>query len=347
MCNNNNSHRTVPDLDATSMISKESTIVVALKPARKTRTKTRKPKFLSLRLELSSDNSLDSGEVMARNHHPQLDLFPLHPENMVEDKDMHDENMAYIFAASDGGATLNGLLGGEAASAEVPSEDSLSPSLTYAYGGRESEDGASTLVRTALRNRERDACEEKWVCYSEVVEKKEEEVTSSAADLWCKSHSQGLSLKLDYQEILNAWSGKGPLFIEGESPQTVPDLVHDTANVSPSAPPSSSSSIFLSYFQTHFNFLGIHFVGFWIIHRISKLPIWKHQSGAVHGVTVAIECCVGGHWNLSAPITFLLCPVGAHARWPLVRVQYFAPKMQKLLTGNSFIPSTDLYCDID
>ena len=242
MCNNKNSS-TIPDLEGSSMISKESTTVVSLRPARKTRTKTRKPKFLSLRLELSSDNSQESGETMTRNHHHhQLNLFPLHPENLVDDKDMHDENMAYFFAASDGGATLNGLLGGDAGAA-VPSEDSLSPSLTYGYGGQESEEGASTLVRTALRNRERDASEEeKWVCYSEVVEKKEEEVTSCAADLFYKSNTQGLSLKLDYQEILNAWSGKGPLFVEGESPQTVPDLANDIANVS--NPPSSNQTSF-------------------------------------------------------------------------------------------------------
>lgn len=229
MCNNKNSPPTIPDLEGSSMISKESSTVVSLKPARKIRTKTRKPKFLSLRLELSSDNSQESGETMTRNHHHQLNLFPLHPENLVEDKDMHDENMAYFFAASDGGANLNGLLGGDTGAA-VPSGDSLSPSLTYAYGGQDSEEGASTLVRAALRNRERDASEEKWVSYSEVVEKKEEEVTSCAADLWYKNHTQRLSLKLDYQEILNAWSGKGPLFIEGESPQTVPDLAHDAAN---------------------------------------------------------------------------------------------------------------------
>jgi hypothetical protein len=40
-----------------------------------------------------------------------------------------------------------------------------------------------------------------------------------------------VGLKLDYQEILNAWSDKGPLYIEGESPQTVPDI-YDGSNVS-------------------------------------------------------------------------------------------------------------------
>lgn len=274
MCNSKNDPPTIPNPQGSSMISKESTTVVSLRPARKkTRTRTRKPKFLSLRLELSSDNSQDSGETMTRNHHHQLNLFPLHPENLVEDKDIHDENMAYIFAASDGGATLNGLLGGDDdGGGAVPSEDSLSPSLSYAYGGRDSEEGASTLVRTALRNRERDASKEKWVCYSEVVEKKEEEVTSSAVDLFYKSQTQGLSLKLDYQEILNAWSGKGPLYVEGESPQTVPDLANydiDKANVSPS-PPSFFISHFLVLIQTPpFFFLS------------QKYILGIHQSGVL------------------------------------------------------------------
>lgn len=113
----------------------------------------------------------------------------------------------------------------------------MSPSqLTYAYGGRQDSDecgggGVGSLVRTALRNRERDRSEEKWICYSEVVEKKkkkvDEEVSSCFADVRDSVRTrQRLSLKLDYQEILNAWSDKGPLYVEGECPQTVPDL-HD------------------------------------------------------------------------------------------------------------------------
>nr|ASW41094.1 CONSTANS-LIKE 16 [Ginkgo biloba] len=32
-----------------------------------------------------------------------------------------------------------------------------------------------------------------------------------------------LSLKLDYEEVINAWSGRGSLYIDEQSPQTVPD----------------------------------------------------------------------------------------------------------------------------
>lgn len=236
-----------------STIKKEKAREPLKKPARKSRTKTRKPKFLSLRLEFSSQNSTQMTHNRKTNHHDhhhQLNLFPLHPENLVEDKDIHDDNVnvAFLFNSEGGGGatTLNGLLAG------VSSSEDDSP---YAYGGQDSEEGncqsaSSKLVRTAMRNRDdRDMRDEKWVCYSEVlVEKKElEEVTSCAATddvVWCakrRTTTQGsLSLKLDYQGILKAWSGKGPLYIEGESPpQTVPDLrndflPYDGANVSPS-----------------------------------------------------------------------------------------------------------------
>lgn len=260
MCNKNSP----PDMKTRSKIKKERE---AIKPARKTRTKTRKPKFLSLRLKLSSENSQNSTQMTRNcktNHHEhhQLNLFPLHPENLVEDHkvDIHDENVAFLFNSEGGGGatTLNGLLSGVSSS----EEDSLSPP-PYAYGEQDSEEGrladgdgnncdqsaSSKLVRTAMRKRDRDLSGEKWVCYSEVlVEKKEpEEVTSCNTDVvWCakrRTSPQGsLSLKLDYQGILKAWSGKGPLYIEGESPpQTVPDLhddflLHDnTANVSSSS----------------------------------------------------------------------------------------------------------------
>jgi hypothetical protein len=117
MCNKNSP----PDMKTRSKIKKERE---AIKPARKTRTKTRKPKFLSLRLKLSSDNSQNSTQMTHNcktNHHDQhhqLNLFPLHPENLVEDHkvDIHDENVAFLFNSEGegggGATTLNGLLSG-------------------------------------------------------------------------------------------------------------------------------------------------------------------------------------------------------------------------------------------
>ncbi|KAI3463062.1 hypothetical protein Pfo_019725 [Paulownia fortunei] len=218
--------------------------------SRKSRTKAKKPKFLSLRLQFPANETEEnkrfsgmrpSAAAAAATYSQQLNLFPLHPENQVEDKESHDhENVAFFFSATDGGAsTLNGLLDTSAAAAETNSSHNnnnssrleyLSPSsasLTHAY----SEERAA-LVRTALRNRDRDSSEDKWVCYSEVVERKvkEEEVTSSAADPRLAEDSAGIqrvSLKLDYEEIMKSWSNKGPLYIDAaESSQIVPDINH-------------------------------------------------------------------------------------------------------------------------
>lgn len=161
----------------------------------------------------------------------QLTLFPLHPENLFEEKEAHD-HVDYFFNQEEGsGATsLTGILGdgGGGAEAEEEEEGSISPSLTSAYGAQDSE-GSEWLEQAALRQRERDVSEEKWVVYSEVVERKRSREEMSGL---CY-RSQGLLLKLDYEEILNAWSDKGPLYIEGETtPQTVPDLAQDSANVS-------------------------------------------------------------------------------------------------------------------
>ncbi|KAE9449065.1 hypothetical protein C3L33_19031, partial [Rhododendron williamsianum] len=179
--------------------------------SRKTRSKTRKPKFLSLRLEISPGTTQQSGQMNnseptttashnhQHHHHPQLNLFPLHPENLVEDKET--TTFSHFFdAAADGGATatMTALLGA-GSSSEKSDDAQLPPSLTKERS---------------------DTCDEKWVSY--------EEVTSCAADRRHKMRTRGsLSLKLDYQEIMNAWTDKGPLYVQLESPQTVPDLLHD------------------------------------------------------------------------------------------------------------------------
>ncbi|KAK3002363.1 hypothetical protein RJ639_020318 [Escallonia herrerae] len=215
-----------------SMIPKEPTRGVNLKPARKSRTKTRKPKFLSLRLEISPENSQQPGKMTTATNtnsstdHQQLNLFPLHPENLVEDKEMaHEENVAnYFFSAADGGAssTLTGLLRVDTSTSTTSSDEDNKRNSTLSPASLKYEEGEGhALVRTAMRSREREAsAEEKWVCYSEV--------TSCAADPRHKEETpRGLSLKLDYQEIMDAWCDKGPLYVHVEAPQTVPDLHND------------------------------------------------------------------------------------------------------------------------
>ncbi|KAK4417837.1 Zinc finger protein CONSTANS-LIKE 7 [Sesamum alatum] len=212
----------------------------------KSRTTPKKPKFLSLSLQfppqeirsLTEMRHSSATPATSTNSH-QLDLFPLQPDNQVEDREsLHEhENVAYFFSAADGGATtLTGLLDTATVSNSThtsiddssrPDELSPSASLTYVCRRQDSE----ALVKNALRSRERESSEEKWVCYSEVVERKvkEEEVTSSVVDLWRGSTEiQRLSLKLDYEEILNAWSDKGPLYIcVAESSHIVPHHFHE------------------------------------------------------------------------------------------------------------------------
>ncbi|XP_062105570.1 zinc finger protein CONSTANS-LIKE 16 [Humulus lupulus] len=247
-------------------------------PARRSRTKTRKPKYLSLRLQLSKETENDvvltpSSEIteMTSSRHHQLNLFPLHPENLVNDATA-DDNVALLFNSDGGASSLNGLL--PTATAMSEEEDSTSQAAErrrfdreynylsededhhhkfYYVDGRDQRGNSSnnnknsmnSLVRTAMRNRERDLSEEKWVSYSEVVEevtssscsteilekqKKKIETTSSSSRQGYNSNNNSISsnknlaLKLDYQEILKAWSDKGSLYIQGDSPQTVPDL---------------------------------------------------------------------------------------------------------------------------
>ncbi|KAK4846827.1 hypothetical protein QYF36_022358 [Acer negundo] len=243
----------------TSSKRRTTSTTVSLKPSRKTRTKRRKPKYLSLNLKITPDNknpksSNNKAKMATHKQKQQLNLFPLHPEsNLVQvvdenRSDMHDQDnnvvASFLFdAATDSTTTLNGLLSINTATSE---ESLLSPS-PYTYNGGEegdSSNGNDGLVRTAMRCKERDASEERWVSYSEVIvgkttKIKEEEVNSCVdgddrvcAGAWCAKQVQGkkrrlmLALKLDYQQILNAWSDKGPLYIDGDSPQTVPDL-HD------------------------------------------------------------------------------------------------------------------------
>lgn len=250
--------------------SSGSNTTTTTKLARKTRSKTRRPKFLSLN---SSPDRSPPSSLINDTHQTQLHLFPLHPQDNADD--IHEEtNVARFFnAEGDGGGastTLTGLLDAEEYGIldlrqqqqqyVVPSsdrEDSRSPtSLSYAYGGvQESEEGGGcgggaderSLVETAMRRRRRrsEVEEERWVSYWEVVEKKEEEVSSCYADTQYHHHhhledrqNRRLSLKLDYEEIMNAWSDKGPLYLvqatTEAAAQTVPDvgdefLWHDAA----------------------------------------------------------------------------------------------------------------------
>ncbi|XP_076956434.1 uncharacterized protein LOC143631607 [Bidens hawaiensis] len=215
------------------MIAKHS------KSTRKTRTKLRKPKYLSLRLQLAATTP----QPPPTDHHEAsqlINLFPLHPENLVEEHD----NMACIFSSCDdvdgSATTLTGLLCSEEDDDDdehntdnVPSPSSVN------YADEE-------LVRTAMRKHktDRNHDHEKWVYYSEVVDNRKKiltEISSSSSTTTTTStchnnhgnNNRKLVLKLDYEKIIKSWVNKGPLYIHNNSdpdvpqPQSVPDLQDD------------------------------------------------------------------------------------------------------------------------
>ncbi|KAK1438797.1 hypothetical protein QVD17_04608 [Tagetes erecta] len=215
-------------------------------PSRKTRTKLRKPKYLSLRLQLTATVPPPPPAMPSVSDHKQLiNLFPLHPENLVEQYKIDDEhNMACIFSSPDdvdkAATTLTGILCSDAADDDDDTNtniNNLSPSPSPSsvnYADEEVE-----LVRTAMRGnkRERSDDDEKWICYSEVVERKEIGGGSSSSsccygdDVDRKRKRSKLVLKLDYEMIMKTWVNKGPLYIhsglDAPLPQTVPDAQDD------------------------------------------------------------------------------------------------------------------------
>ncbi|KAL6507288.1 hypothetical protein OROGR_023483 [Orobanche gracilis] len=217
--------------------------------ARKSKSvKAKNPKFLGLDcLQFPADgikqkkrngncHNGDETAAPADKISDQHSLLPLQTENELEEGEINDhENVAFFFSAADGVATtLTSLLdtstSAEASDSSHTNNNSLrldylpprsSAFLTQAYG-----EERAALVRNALRSRDRDSSEEKWVCYSEVV--KEDEVTSSAVDPPRLAGIHRMSLKLDYEEIMNAWSNKGPLYIDAaDNSQLVPEINHN------------------------------------------------------------------------------------------------------------------------
>ncbi|XP_010453557.1 PREDICTED: uncharacterized protein LOC104735456 [Camelina sativa] len=227
-----------------------------LEASRKIRTKTKKPKFLSLKLELNtssheidedprtkkSDNKKKKKENKKQSD-KKKDPFttPFKEKKRVEttslgggggggekEEDQYDTVAAYLFnSATDSTiSSIHDLLPSSAA-ADVDcrgERNNLSP-----YDRQEHGSSSSSLLRTAMRkgkSEEEETTEERWVSYSEVVE----EVMSRSGTPRCCGGENGndgrpsLALKLDYEQIMEAWSDKGTLYVDGEPPQTVPDL---------------------------------------------------------------------------------------------------------------------------
>lgn len=176
-------------------------------------------------------------EIIGRRR--QFDLFPRHPEHLDRDPPVD------CLLEDRGGAadpTLAGILGGGSSpSSGSPSPPSLDmQSMNWEDEGGGDGDG---LARRALRGRERWAY---WRASSSEEEVASTGVVACGVDLWRgTAATRSLALKLDYEEILAAWSDRGPLYTDGDGPQVVPDLHHqiyaffDSADI----PVSTSCSV--------------------------------------------------------------------------------------------------------
>ncbi|KAL5222415.1 hypothetical protein ABZP36_027128 [Zizania latifolia] len=134
------------------------------------------------------EDEYGSGEQQQQQQQ-QLEPFALHPEPST------------LFAAA---PSLTDILGASAGGGE---SSSASPDVS---GGTELPDEDDDLARRALRGRER------WVYCSSSPSVTTSSSCSSAASTGASSGAaQSLLLKLDYEEILAAWAGRGSLYIGG------------------------------------------------------------------------------------------------------------------------------------
>ncbi|KAG7550619.1 CCT domain [Arabidopsis thaliana x Arabidopsis arenosa] len=222
-----------------------------LDASRKIRTKTKKPKFLSLKLELNTSHEINENSRAKKSKKKknkkqskkkEPDTTPFKEKKRAEttlgggekEEEQYDTVAAYLFnSATDSTiSSIHDLLPTSAATdIDCGGErNNLSP-----YDRQEHGSSSSSLLKTAMRkgaSEEEETTEERWVSYSEVVE---EVMSRSGTPRCCGGDGNdgrpSLALKLDYEQIMEAWSDKGTLYIDGEPPQTVPDL-HASTDVS-------------------------------------------------------------------------------------------------------------------
>ncbi|KAL8158534.1 hypothetical protein V2J09_000071 [Rumex salicifolius] len=176
--------------------------------ARTSRRRVRKPRFLSLRRQLATDNENQTEQAAS-------------PPSPADEGNVADR----FFAGAEGCAnSLTGLLQPKRDEEElVPAVDSPMSSVSAAY------DDARSLVRAAMRSRREEGEEEvRWVRMSEVQVSDEASSRAVEEDGGGGSGGSGggLALKLDYKEVEEAWDKGRPFFSwpESEGPQIVPDL---------------------------------------------------------------------------------------------------------------------------
>nr|VDD33793.1 unnamed protein product [Brassica oleracea] len=234
-------------MESTYMDKSPSNLETSRKQIRK---KTKRPKFLSLKLELGTSHVIEESPGATKSkkkkkHKPSkqskskgVDTTPFKENKRAEtvggekEEEQYDTVAAYLFSSATDSSmsSIQDLLPSSAVHVDCGGGRNLPPYDRREHGGSSS----SSLLKTAMRkgaSKEEETTEERWVSYSEVVE----EVMSRSGTPRCcggdgKDGRRSLALKLDYEQIMEAWSDKGTLYVDGEPPQTVPDL-HASADV--------------------------------------------------------------------------------------------------------------------
>ncbi|KAG2245249.1 hypothetical protein Bca4012_024218 [Brassica carinata] len=212
--------------------------------SREVRTKTKKPKFLSLKLELNtSHQEIDESPVTTTTNKKKGKRKPSkggaekkrdETAGGEKEEDQYDTVAAYLFSSTTDStiSSIHDLLLPSSTATNVDCRGggrNLSPYDIQEHGSSSS----SLLLRTAMRKgaSKEETTAERWVSYSEVVD---EVMSRSGTPRCCGGDGNdgrpSLALKLDYDQIMEAWPDKGTLYVDGEPPQTVPDL-HASADV--------------------------------------------------------------------------------------------------------------------
>ncbi|KAF7102010.1 hypothetical protein CFC21_103205 [Triticum aestivum] len=164
-----------------------------------------------------------------------------HEQQQLEPFTLHPEAPSTLFAAA---PSLTDILGVSSSSFSGGGERgspscTLSPDASAGTAGGKEED----LARRALRGRER------WVyCRSSSSSPSAATATTTTSSSCSSAASTGAAsarsplLKLDYDEILAAWAGRGSLFIGGTASHVTPKLELDSEVFVDVAPPPQAAT---------------------------------------------------------------------------------------------------------
>ncbi|KAF8096157.1 hypothetical protein N665_0316s0002 [Sinapis alba] len=224
-------------VESTSM---ETTSTTSPSKFETSRTHTKKPKFLNLKLELNTSHEIDESLVTSTSKKKQSktkggdDTTTLKKKRVEEkEEEQYDTVAAYLFNSTTD-STISSihdlLLTSSTADVDCGGGRNILSS-PYDLHEEHGSTSSTSLLRTAMRKgaSKEETTVERWVSYSEVVD--EVVMSRSGTPRCCGDGKPLLALKLDYEQIMEAWPDKGTLYVDGEPPQTVPDLHDASADV--------------------------------------------------------------------------------------------------------------------